>query len=191
MQLGVCQKSCTYVIATILLLQVDTLALRRIRRLMETSKNETLVHVVLVTEKRIESEPDLYAYIGLAFSEQLVPVSATSFKLRDTFSCSQLTHEQWLKPKFTKSLRSWLEGVGKGVRDLPTKSDINISEDLKSGYGIFPTLMSDLVASINPTYATSTLFTRKWSVIDGPQVKEGLFGKPRPSKILAIGVYSK
>jgi len=81
-------------------------------------------------------------------------------------------------------LMSYIKDVRKGVQDLPRKAEHKIGEN------IFEWLMSDLIEKICPEFATSTAFIRKWSVIDGPEVKEGFLGKRRPSKILAIGIYS-
>ena len=163
----------------------------RLGELMATNNSKTLVQVVLVTEKRIESESGVWALVAIAFPEQLVPVTATSFKLRDQCSCLQLTYDQWLKPDAEKAIRSWAKIAAKRVRDLPPRGDEKLSEDIKSDHGILPYFLLNLLEKIDPMYATSPSYTRKWNVIDGPQVKEGLFSKPRPSKILAIGVYSE
>lgn len=150
---------------------------------VETSRGKTLVYVILVTEKRIESEDDVRACVAIAFPEQFVPASEHSFTLRDHFDCFQLTYEQWLKKPLSNTIMSLDEFKKKGIRVLPPKSNI------KSG-DLFPLLLSILIEKINPAFATSDAFVRKWAVIDVPAVKKGLFSKPKPSKILTIGIYS-
>lgn len=155
-----------------------------------TPEEGTLIHAILVSEKRIDSQPDLSACLGLALPEQLVVISPEQFRLRDSFNLTQFTYPQLVKSEYVPQLRSWLEKMEKGVHDLPCKSDIDLSGDAKRGHGLWPYIMSDWIGMISQEFATSKSYRRKWSVIDGPQVKEGFFGKPRRSKILVIGIYS-
>jgi hypothetical protein len=70
-------------------------------------------------------------------------------------------------------------------------TDDPLSKDLQNRYGIWPLILLTWLEDVNAAFANSESFIRKWSVIDGPEVKEEFFGKTRRSKILAIGVYSR
>lgn len=159
----------------------------------------TLVCTVLFCEKSTaeffyKSKADLAACLALAFPEQLVAVSPTEFKLRDKFDCKFWFQEN-IKPKYRDDFKSWLQKVEKGVHQLPRKgdffSDDPLSKDLESRHGLWPFILLTWLEDVNTAFANSESFIRKWSVIDGPEVKEGVFGKPKRSKILAIGVYSR
>jgi len=53
-------------------------------------------------------------------------------------------------------------------------------------------MIGDLLLSSkgsDTSYAYGSEYVRTWSIVDGPEVKEGFFGKPRPSRILAAGIY--
>ncbi|MEM2088458.1 MAG: hypothetical protein QXF52_07305 [Thermoproteota archaeon] len=70
-------------------------------------------------------------------------------------------------------------------------TDDLLSKDLQNRYGLWPLILLTWLEEMNTAFANSDSFIRKWSVIDGPEAKEGVFGKPKRSKILAIGVYSR
>lgn len=148
------------------------------------SATERLVHAILLSERPIpKSGPDVIGCLALAFPEQFEIIDPVTgeFRLRDEpKGAHAYTYREALEPDAADQLKSWLQRTGKGVHDLPRKHDIDVSEDIKRGHGLFPVLMSSLLEKINPAFATSLDYRRKWSVIDG-----GGFGK-----ILAIGVYT-
>jgi len=148
---------------------------------VEARKSEKLIYAILISERPIKSQPDLIGYLALAFPEQLAVISPTKFAIHDECTLTNLTYDQWVKPQFKDKWTSHIYSFDKGVRVLPPEAE---------AHSILEYMMLNLIKEIRPEFATSTAFVRRWSVIDGPQVKEGFFGKSRPTKILAVGVYS-
>lgn len=165
----------------------------------KADREGVLVHAVLISKKRIGDANALAAYLGLAFPEHSEVVSAHEISFRDVNleKIHELTYEEWFSREHKEMLMRGIHGLEKGVHILPLKEEIEEKKELsireRRGVALdllLQGMMSDLIERMIPGVSTSTSFIRKWSVIDGPQVKEGLFGKPRSSKILVIGVCS-
>jgi len=144
---------------------------------------ERLVYVILISEKPIPAnvKANVAACVILAFPEQLKdfdPISG-NITLRDGYTCQPLTYEdiKFKDPKSREEFRSWVYSIEKGVHDLPQPAEL---------YKVFGTpgwgqiYILGLLEKICPEFATSAVYRRKWSVIDGKDL----------GKMLIIGIYS-
>jgi len=181
--------------------------------MMSVGKNveeRPLVHAIVISERPIDSEAEQSDYLFKAFPEQFTfdvadgrPVVA----YKSTFTVRWLTWDQCLKPSHKKALLACIGGVEEGSHILPSnwiQLTAAVSDDERrewqEGIRYTRNALQGLVGNAiyqscartrggNMDYADSPNFVRTWKVVDGPEIKDGLFGKPRPSRILAIGIF--
>jgi len=173
----------------------------------DNTEKRSLVHAIVISEKPIDSESEQGRYLFEAFPEQ-VTLDVKDGQLRvvykSTFSVLWLTYDKWVKPDHKNALMACIGSLEKGRNILPpdwTKLSASISDDerrvWREGTRLTNKGLQFMIGGLlfqsrgsDVRYATSPEFIRTWSIIDGPEVKEGPFGKPRPSRILAVSIYS-
>jgi hypothetical protein len=160
-------------------------ALAEIKRhtLNKVKLTKRLVHILIYTEETfIETKEDIAGCLAVAFPEEVKEdLAAGTFSLRPKgFQCSIVRSLPWqnlsssfFPPGIRDSFFSWTRTVRRGVHDLPRKDDVAIGiRTLNWGATFFHVLLE----KVNPDYATSRTFIRKWSIVAG--------------NISVIGVYS-
>ena len=162
-----------------------------------------LVHAIMISEKSIPRAKQ-NEYLSKAFPDQ-VTLEVKDGELRmtygSTFSVLWLTYDGWIKPKHRNAFLACVGNLEEGTHTIPSDwTTQGISDDefhewmegTRCTSKVLQRMIGDLLLSSkgsDTSYAYSSEYVRTWSIIDGPEVKEGFFGKPRPSRILAVGIY--
>jgi len=176
-----------------------------------STEERSLVHAIMISEKSIDSESEQSKYLFEAFPEQ-VTLDVKDGRLivvyKSTFTVLWLSWDQCLKAGHKKALLDCMGSIEKGTYILPSNwievLSAAMSDDERrewhEGIRYTKNALQCVVGNViyqsyarvrggNMEYAGSPNFVRTWKVIDGPEIKDGFFGKPRPSRILAIGIY--
>jgi len=173
-----------------------------------STEERPLVRAIMISEKSIDSESEQSKYLFEAFPEQ-VTLDVKDGELivvnKSTFSALWLSWDQCLKPGHKKALLACMGSIEEGTNILPSNwIEVPVSDEERrewqDGIRYTRNALQCLVGNAiyqscarvwggNMEYADSPNFIRTWKVINGPEIKDGFFGKPRPSRILAIGIY--
>jgi len=176
-----------------------------------SAEERPLVHAIIVSERPIDSESGQGRYLFEAFPEQ-VTLDVKDGRLivvyKSTFSVLWLSWDQCLNAGHRKALLACMGSIEEGTHILPSNWIQQLSaamsdderrewqEGIRYTRNALECVVGNLIyqscaraPGSNMDYADSPDFLRTWKVVDGPEVKDGLFGKLRPSRILAIGIH--